>query len=116
MSRTLAQRRIRLIVLDRDDWICQYCGCEIDRITGTVDHINPASLGGPFEANNLRAACGQCNRIKGDRSTEWFRMYLALGNTPYSKIISIEQYHKLRGLGVQLEELPRVTFFFEARP
>lgn len=114
MSRTLAQKRIRLIVLDRDDWICQYCGSEIDRATGTVDHIVPASLGGEYSADNLRSACITCNRIKGDRSTDWFRMFLAIGNTPYANIITIEQYHQLRGIGVQLDPLPHVTFFFEA--
>jgi hypothetical protein len=114
MSRPNAQKRVRLFVLDRDDWLCQYCGCEVDRNTGTVDHIVPASLGGLFEADNLRTACHACNQAKGDRSTDWFRMFLAIGNTPYAGIITIEQYHRLRGLGVPLEPLPQVTFFYEA--
>lgn len=110
----MVQKRVRLFVLDRDYWLCQYCGCEIDRSTGTVDHIVPASLGGLYEADNLRSACRACNQVKGDRSTDWFRMFLAIGNTPYANVITLEQYHQLRGLGVQLEPLPHVTFFFEA--
>lgn len=114
MSRPVAQKRTRLFVLDRDDWLCQYCGSEIDRSTGTVDHIVPASLGGAYDPDNLRACCIPCNRTKGDRSTEWFRMHLAIANTSYGNVITIEQYHQLKGLGVQMEPLPHVTFFFEA--
>lgn len=32
-----------------------------------VDHIWPRRLGGEDHVNNLRAACGTCNKAKGDR-------------------------------------------------
>lgn len=47
-----------VIVLLRDP--CAYCG---EPATG-VDHIVPVSAGGGDAADNLTAACGDCNRLK----------------------------------------------------
>ncbi|GMT42258.1 MAG: hypothetical protein IEMM0002_0669 [bacterium] len=36
----------------------------------TIDHIIPRSLGGKLDWLNVVAACGQCNRQKGNRTLE----------------------------------------------
>lgn len=55
--------RLRIEVLDRDMWVCQYCGAPAN----TADHIVPRSKGGEDSAFNLVASCRPCNSRKGDR-------------------------------------------------
>lgn len=55
---------IRLWILERDSYLCQICKL---RSATDVDHIWPRRLGGEDHVSNLRAACGMCNKTKGDR-------------------------------------------------
>jgi 5-methylcytosine-specific restriction endonuclease McrA len=74
VPRNAHSRRIsRKAVLARDDWTCQYCG---ERKPGmTIDHVIPRSRGGKSVWENIVAACGSCNRRKGDRLPEEIRMH-----------------------------------------
>lgn len=67
--------RVRLEVLERDDYTCQYCGkrpkylykpAGWDGRTATlhVDHMIPVSRGGSHEIQNLVTACAECNLEK----------------------------------------------------
>lgn len=55
-------------VLLRDKYVCAYCGGEAN----TIDHIVPRSAPyfGKNTWQNLTAACGPCNRKKGNRTLE----------------------------------------------
>ncbi len=55
---------IRHWVLERDNWVCQIC---FRSNASDVDHIWPRRLGGTDYVGNLQAACGPCNKAKGDR-------------------------------------------------
>jgi hypothetical protein len=56
---------LRFAVLERDGFKCKYCGRDAsDGIKLTVDHINPAVLGGDDSMDNLIAACNECNAGK----------------------------------------------------
>ena len=57
-------KRIRLNILARDLWICNYCGADATE----VDHILPVKHGGTNDESNLTAACVRCNRSKGTKS------------------------------------------------
>ena len=59
-------RRKRLAILERDDWVCQYCGAPATH----VDHVMPHSRGGSDCSANLVAACAHCNFHKSDRTPE----------------------------------------------
>lgn len=50
-------------VLERDGWVCAYCG----RDATTVDHIHPRAKGGTDDDANLVAACRSCNSQKKDK-------------------------------------------------
>ena len=56
---------VREQVIARDGGVCQYCGRRPRKLT--VDHMQPASLGGTNEMSNLVVACRRCNSIKCNR-------------------------------------------------
>lgn len=55
-------RAVRAVVFERDDYTCGYCGSRPERLE--CDHIIPVARGGSNDLDNLRAACGPCNRRK----------------------------------------------------
>jgi len=56
------------MVLDRDDYTCQYCGKRIlNKSEITIDHVVPKSRGGKSTFENVVAACSHCNRKKHNR-------------------------------------------------
>lgn len=61
--RGAAWQKLRLAVLERDHYICAYCGREANE----ADHIIPVNAGGKDEMGNLVAACKPCNGRKQDR-------------------------------------------------
>ena len=57
----------RFNVFLRDRFACQYCGSRLPPEDLTFDHVVPRSRGGRTAWTNVVAACGRCNRAKGDR-------------------------------------------------
>lgn len=51
-------KTIKAFVFDRDGFACVLCGRE-DSLH--IDHILPISIGGTYEASNLRVLCESCN-------------------------------------------------------
>ena len=62
-------KRLRRQILERDAWVCHYCGQPIDPqvkwpdpMSAAVDHIIPRSKGGDtFDPGNCRASHFRCN-------------------------------------------------------
>jgi 5-methylcytosine-specific restriction endonuclease McrA len=54
----------------RDEFRCQYCGCEETAKNLTFDHVIPRSRGGRGGFGNIVAACQVCNLKKGNRTPE----------------------------------------------
>ena len=52
----------------RDVFTCQYCAQEFPAEGLTFDHVIPRSRGGRTTWENVVAACGQCNHVKGNRT------------------------------------------------
>jgi 5-methylcytosine-specific restriction endonuclease McrA len=48
----------------RDEYTCQYCGCEVTEPHATLDHVLPQSLGGKTTWENSTTACKPCNYRK----------------------------------------------------
>lgn len=57
----------RFNVFLRDRFGCQYCGSRLPPEDLTFDHVVPRSRGGRTAWTNVVAACGRCNRAKGNR-------------------------------------------------
>jgi hypothetical protein len=57
-----AYRYIRLKVLERDGYICYWCGEPGE----TMDHVVPWSKGGRTTMDNCICACQECNGMRGD--------------------------------------------------
>ena len=69
-------KKVRLVVLARDGYVCYYCGQDAD----TVDHVISIKNGGnPVDPSNLLACCRRCNSSKGSRSQG---VFLASSSTP----------------------------------
>lgn len=50
-------------IYERDDGYCVYCGI----LATEIDHVVPASWGGPTMKNNGVCCCPRCNCIKSNR-------------------------------------------------
>lgn len=62
-------------VLLRDNRRCAY---NLEHEAATIDHVMPRSRGGRNTWQNLVAACGPCNRKKGNRTPEEAGMKLLM--------------------------------------
>jgi 5-methylcytosine-specific restriction endonuclease McrA len=76
VPRLVSRKNTRLRRLCKEQgWRCHYCG-EHFRARGrrpTVDHKVPLCRGGPNRAENVVAACLQCNADKGPLTDAEFR-------------------------------------------
>ena len=63
-------------VIQRDNYICAYCGKKFKKDYLTIDHILPKSLGGKNTWKNTVASCKACNNRKADRTPEQAKMPL----------------------------------------
>jgi 5-methylcytosine-specific restriction endonuclease McrA len=55
-------------VFARDNYACQFCGCQPGQNNLTIDHVMPSSRGGRSTWENTVASCEPCNHRKGDRT------------------------------------------------
>lgn len=65
------KENLKMYVRERDRYTCRYCG-EVRPRRLEVDHVIPESRGGPFTADNLVAACHDCNQKKGSMTAAEF--------------------------------------------
>src|SRR3954470_9691089 len=55
---------------------CVYCAEPLEFANATLDHVYPLAHGGAHTLGNLVAACGRCNRLKGELlPVEFFMRY-----------------------------------------
>jgi 5-methylcytosine-specific restriction protein A len=63
-----AWRQVRLVVLERDQYVCQIRGPTCAIAANQVDHIiRPADGGSWYNPDNLRGACAPCNGGRGGK-------------------------------------------------
>jgi hypothetical protein len=66
----------RIILYNRDMYLCAYCGEEFNKNYLTIDHVYPQSRGGKNIWVNTVTSCKPCNVRKGARTPEEAKMPL----------------------------------------
>jgi 5-methylcytosine-specific restriction endonuclease McrA len=74
LRQSIAFSRTHIFV--RDQGCCQYCGDKFPTKELTLDHVVPATRGGPRSWENLVTSCQECNQRKGSRTPEEANMPL----------------------------------------
>jgi hypothetical protein len=64
MIRKQISAQLKLSILKRDKYTCQYCGATGLESSLEIDHKHPVSKGGTNDSINLLTACYTCNREK----------------------------------------------------
>jgi 5-methylcytosine-specific restriction endonuclease McrA len=67
-KRRTVSKKLRLLILERDNYKCCLCGKTAKETKLEVDHVVPVVKGGTDSLNNLRTLCIDCNRGKSDLS------------------------------------------------
>lgn len=114
MGRKLSPKK-KLLIFERDNSKCQYCGVEVDfsdKNSWHIDHVVPSSKGGTNCESNLKLACNSCNSKKRGFTLDYFRGMMSITNSKYRGIINYKQAEQLMGLGVDLG-LDAYVFPFE---
>lgn len=70
--------QLRTLVLTALTKPCIYCGGELTVQNFSLDHANPVSRGGSWEAHNLNVCCKRCNETKGPLNQFEFFSIIAL--------------------------------------
>jgi hypothetical protein len=65
-------------LLNRDGWMCHYCGRWLTLKNMTVDHVIPTLRGGPDTLDNTVICCLECNVRKSDMNGLEYRHWLAV--------------------------------------
>lgn len=61
---------VRLCVLKRDNFRCDWCGNDYPGQLFNLDHIVPWSAGGSDDTTNLRLLCPGCNELRSNYRTD----------------------------------------------
>jgi hypothetical protein len=83
-KRNPISKRIRVLVFERDNFQCCFCGDKPPNAIIHVDHIIPRSRGGPDTLNNFATLCEDCNKGKSD---------LYLGDYTHARQRFIRSFH-----------------------
>lgn len=96
-------QRLRKLVLDRDQHVCQYCLVN-HRVTqgNTVDHIRPARIDVSHRSSpdNLATICPKCHRLK----TDWENNYYYINDDRNVAKPNVEMIDDVRIVVAMMEE------------
>jgi len=102
--------RNRQRIWDKTGGICWYCGKRMQPFVDfVIDHVVPKANGGRNSYGNLVPCCDPCNRRKGAKSVEEFRILMTRPSfTPV-------QRQFLSSIGVDIDAVPAYRFWFERK-
>ena len=111
----------RLLVYEKCNHRCAYCGCELEYKDMQVDHVKSVFANTDishtmteeemYSEKNLLPACRQCNFYKSSGNLESFRE--ALTNTLMRNLQETFQYRLAIKYGLIQEHIEPVQFYFE---
>jgi 5-methylcytosine-specific restriction endonuclease McrA len=80
MRGRLDKPRVLKRLIQRDGWICRYCGIDVgpcpDDLPPVIEHLTPLSRLGTNELDNLGIACAACNQAKGTMTEQEYLDHL----------------------------------------
>lgn len=79
---------------------CFYCGCELNLVNATIDHIIPKSKGGKNNEENLVPCCRYCNASKHLKTLEEYRLYISFNRLVAPIVYSQRQVNQINSLGL----------------
>jgi 5-methylcytosine-specific restriction endonuclease McrA len=90
---SLRWKKLRLLVLARDNYECQVRGPRCRGAASTVHHIIPSSQAPElfFDAGNLQASCGACNFSAGAYMTRDARRALVEQNEYLERVVEVQE-------------------------
>ena len=101
----------KVLVLQKYDGKCSYCGNNMGEGEFSVDHFVPKVLGGTSDIENLMPSCITCNKTKNKKSIEEFRLTLQLKKLGMFQIVNHVQAKKLIDLGVKFPHEDHIFYF-----
>lgn len=114
-------KKKRLLVYDKCNGHCAYCGCELEFKDMQVDHIESVWANVEWKANktldeindlgNLMPSCRMCNFYKSSASLEKFRQNLTDVLMP--NVRKPFDYRLALKYGLIEEHIKPITFYFE---
>lgn len=114
-------KKIRLLVYEKCNHRCAYCGCELEYKDMQVDHVKSVFANTDashtmtekemYSEENLLPACRQCNFYKSCDNLESFRE--ALTSTLMRNLQKTFQYRLAIKYGLIREHIEPVKFYFE---
>lgn len=117
-KRNTMTKKTRLLVAERSDWHCVYCGIEICQFgtaaeDGQIDHFKAFARGGLDDLENYVLACRSCNTLKNGNSLERLRRRLALKKLDFPGSCSTELMDWIEKTFGPFEY---IRFWYEANP
>jgi 5-methylcytosine-specific restriction endonuclease McrA len=89
---SLRWKRLRLAVLNRDNYLCQIQGANCRGTANSVNHRIPVSQGGAFfDPENLEASCTACNSSGGAYLTRDNRRAIIEQNEYLERVVQAQQ-------------------------
>lgn len=64
-KRNVKKEKLRLAIAERDGLNCWFCGLHMQERDRTIEHLNPQSLGGTDDLENLTLCHEVCNKTLG---------------------------------------------------
>lgn len=105
-------KRLKQEILERDAYICQYCGKKLSYREAVLDHVKPRASGGEAIAENLVTACKSCNCRKADKTLQQYLLDVIKSNTEYHKTFheSIKNIHIMLDTSMENEIISQAFF------
>lgn len=114
-------KRMRLLLYEKYNHKCAYCGCNLECRDMQVDHIKSVYANTDFKqvmteeemysVDNLLPSCRQCNFYKSSMDLETFRKRLT--TTLMENLQKTFQYSLALKYGLIEEHIEPITFYFE---
>lgn len=114
-------KKTRLLVYDKYNHKCAYCGCDLEYKDMQIDHIKSVYVNSDihsymteeemYSLDNLLPTCRQCNFYKSTMDLETFRNRLT--TTLMFNLQKTFQYRLALKYGLIEEHIEPITFYFE---